>query len=114
MVDVLVGTSALAFGQFITLNGASCLGTGRAVLSGTVKMGARRVGMPDVKLTLRGSDGCDDVTTMTDAGTYRFRQLAKGNYQVTPAKDRCLFDPSSQTVRLMTRHAKARFIGICP
>jgi len=89
----------------------SCLGTGLSLLVGRVK---EEAGIPDVTLTLKGPGGCTDTTTTNARGFYRFRQMAKGTYTVTPGKAGCTFTPPSREVTIGGFLGIAGFSGICP
>jgi hypothetical protein len=85
-------------------------------LRGSVKEGPDAPkGIPGVHLTLSGPQDCQEgVTTHAPFGLYEFSKLPSGTYTVTPTKEGCTFDPSTQTVELAHHSAQVDFIGRCP
>lgn len=72
----------------------------------------RKRGMPEVELVLSGD--ASGSTNTTRSGSYRFRNLPDGNYEVTPHVEGCVFNPSSHMVTVAGRHIrKLNFTASC-
>jgi Concanavalin A-like lectin/glucanases superfamily/GDSL-like Lipase/Acylhydrolase family/SdrD B-like domain/CarboxypepD_reg-like domain len=100
-ISVTINGTTVA-GQNFTGTGTS-MGGGTFSASGTVRTPSIIKGMPGtpmagVRMTLSGAA---NGTTITDVnGNYTFRELADGNYTITPSKTWYTFTPANRSVTI--------------